>query len=79
MRSFEALYGRSCNTPISRSDLVKKVVIGPDMLEKMEKDMHVIKKNLKAVKDRQKSYADQHREFKEFQVGEHVYLHINTK
>ena len=34
--------------------------------------MQVIKKNLKATHDRQKSYADRNRLFKEFQVGEQV-------
>ena len=41
--------------------------------------MQVIKKNPKAVQDRKKSYAYQHRLFKEFQVGEHMYLHIKPK
>lgn len=41
--------------------------------------MQVIKKNLKETQDRKKSYADRNRLFKEFQVGEHVYLHIKLK
>lgn len=41
--------------------------------------MQVIKRNPNATWDRQKSYADQHRELKEFQVGEHVYLCIKPK
>eukprot|EP00253_Pinus_taeda_P003864 PITA_03864 len=45
----------------------------------IEQEMKVIKKNLKAAQDRQKSYADQHRVFKEFQVGEYVYLCIKPK
>jgi len=58
MSPFEALYGRSCNTPISRSDLVNKVLIGPDMLADMEHEIQVIKKSLKASQDRQKSYVN---------------------
>ena len=41
--------------------------------------MQVIKKNLKEAQDRQKSYAYQNRLFKEFQVGEHVYLCIKPE
>jgi len=41
--------------------------------------MHVIKKNLKETQDKHKSDADQHMIFKEFQVGEHVYLCIKPK
>ena len=39
----------------------------------------MIKKNLKATQDRKKSYAYRNRLFKEFQVGDHVYLHIKPK
>eukprot|EP00253_Pinus_taeda_P019712 PITA_19712 len=45
----------------------------------VDKLSKVIKKNLKATQDRQKSYADQHMAFKEFQVREHVYLQIKPK
>ena len=58
---------------------MNKALIGLDMLAEMEQEMQVIKKNLKVAQDMQKSYADQHRVFKEFQVGEHVYLHIKPK
>ena len=37
----------------------------------------VIKSKLKAVQDRQKSYADQHRKEIEFQVGEKVFLKVS--
>ncbi len=70
MSPFEALYGWSCNTPISWSDPVNRVFIGPNMSAEMEQQMQVIKKNLKAAQDRKKIYADQNRLFKEFQVGE---------
>lgn len=33
---FEAFYGWSCNTPISWSDLVNRVLIGLDRLAEME-------------------------------------------
>lgn len=72
MSLFEALYGKSCNTTISWSDPVNMVFIGPNMLEDMEHEMHVIKKNIKVAQDRQKSYANQNRLFKEFQFGEQV-------
>lgn len=79
MIPFEALYGWSCNTPISWSDAVSRVLIGRDMLEDMEQGMQVIKKNLKATQDRHKSYENRNMLFKEFQVGEQVYFHIKPK
>lgn len=39
MIPFEALYGWSCTTPISWSDPVNRVLIGPDMLTDMEQEM----------------------------------------
>ena len=72
MSPFEALYGQSCNTPVSWSDSVSMVSIGADMLADMEQEMQVIKKNLKETHDRHKSYADKNKLFKEFQVGEQV-------
>ena len=49
------------------------------MLAKMEQEMQVIKRNLKVAQDMKKSYVDQHRAFKEFQVGKHMYLCIKPK
>ncbi len=57
MSPFEALYGRSRNTPISWSDPVNMVLIGSDLLADIEQDMQVIKKNLKVTEYRKKSYA----------------------
>ena len=33
---FEILYGRKCNTPISWSKLVDRLVLGPELLKEME-------------------------------------------
>jgi len=45
----------------------------------MEQEIKVIEKNIKETQDIYKNYTDHHRLFKEFQVGEHVYLRINSK
>ena len=45
----------------------------------MEQEIQVIKKYLKGAYDRQKSYVDMNRLFKELQVGEHVFLRIKPK
>ena len=79
MSLFEALYGWSCNTAISWSDPINIVLIGLDSLVGLEWEMQVIKKNLKAPKDRQKRYVYQNRLFKEFQVEEQVYYRIKPK
>ena len=70
MSLFKCLYSWIFNTPISWRDPINRVLIGPDMLTNIEQEMQVIKKNLKATHDNHKSYVDQNRLFKEFQVGE---------
>jgi hypothetical protein len=49
MRPFEVLYGRPCNTPVSWSNPVNKITIGPDMLKEMEQQVTQIKQNLKVA------------------------------
>lgn len=41
--------------------------------------MPVIKKNINTMQDKHKIYVDQRRVFKEFCVGEHLYLYIKPK
>jgi hypothetical protein len=68
MSPFEALYGRQCKIPISWSNSVDRVTIGPDMLKEMEQQVIQIKTNLKIPQDRQKSYADRKRTPREFKI-----------
>ena len=39
MSPFEILYGCKCNTPISWSSLVNRLMLGPDLLKDMELPM----------------------------------------
>lgn len=79
MSPFKAINGWSCNTHISWSDLMNMVLFGLDMLAEMEQEMQLIKRNLKETQDMKKRFGDKHRPFKEFHVGEHVYLSIKPK
>ena len=71
---FEILYGRKCNTPISWSNLVDRLVLGPELLKEMEEIVKQVQGNLKIAQDRQKSQAGLKKTPKEFQVGEHVFI-----
>jgi hypothetical protein len=70
MSPFGALYGRKCNTPLSLDNPTDRVVVGPELLKEMEYQMERIKKNLKVVEDRNKSYANKNIVFRYFKVGE---------
>jgi hypothetical protein len=79
MIPFEYSYGRKCNTLVSWENPTDKLVLGPESLRDMEDQMVKIKHNLKAVQDRQKIYANNNKIFKEFKVGENVFLKLNPK
>ena len=66
MSPFKALYKKSCNTPISWSDPITKVLIGLDMLVYMEHEIQVINKNRKVTQGKKKIYVDHNKMFKEF-------------
>eukprot|EP00253_Pinus_taeda_P012217 PITA_12217 len=76
---FEVLYGRKCHTPSSWGGPEDRLRLGLDMLKEMEDMVKKVRNNLKAAQDRQKSFADRKRRFKEFQVGDHVFVRIQTR
>jgi hypothetical protein len=76
---FEILYSRKCNTPVSWSNPVNRLMIGPNMLNYMELTMKQVQQNLKVAQDRKKSYADAKRNPIEFNVGDHLYIRVKPK
>ena len=55
---FEIMYGKKCNTPISWSSLVDRLMLGLDILKDMDLTLKRVQHNLKVSQDRQKSYSD---------------------
>jgi len=49
------------------------------MLREMEEMVKKVRVNLKATQDKQKNFADWKRKFREYQVGDHVYVRIRAK
>ena len=49
---FEILYGCNCNTPISWSSPVDRLMLGPDLLKHMKLTMKQVQQNLKVSQDR---------------------------
>jgi hypothetical protein len=79
MCSFEALYGKKCDTLVSWDNLADRVVLGPKMLKKMEENVAKIKLNLKALYDRKKRYINKGITPRKFRVREHVFLKVKPK
>jgi hypothetical protein len=52
-------------------------VFGPDILQEVEKQVHIIRENLRVTQSRQKNYADHRRRELSFEVGDFVYLKVS--
>ena len=58
MAPYEALYGWKCRCPVYWDEEGERILEGLKLLHELVDKVHVVKKNLKAAQDRQKSYAD---------------------
>jgi hypothetical protein len=74
MAPFEALYGRKCRTPLYWSQTGKSQLFGIDIIKEAERQVQMIRENLRISQSRQKSYADGKRSDVSFQEGDYVYL-----
>jgi hypothetical protein len=77
MTPFEMLYGRRCRTPLFWNETGERKVFGPDILEEAEKQVCMVKENLRVAQWRQKSYANHRRRELSFGVGDFVYLKVS--
>jgi hypothetical protein len=76
MAPFEMLYGRRCQTLFSWNETGEQKVFGPDILQEVEKHVHMVRENIQVMQSRQKSYTDHRRELS-FEVGDFVYLKVS--
>jgi hypothetical protein len=77
MAPFEMLYGQRCQTPLFWNEMGGRKVFRPDILEEAEKQVRIVKENLRVAQPRQKSYADHRRRELSFEVGDFVYLKVS--
>jgi transposase InsO family protein len=68
MALFEMLYGRRCQTPLFWNETREWKVFGPDILQEAEKQVRMVRENLRVVQSRQKSYVDHQRRELSFKV-----------
>jgi hypothetical protein len=77
MAPFEMLYGCRCRTPLFWSEAGERKVFGPNILQEAEKQVRMVRKNLRVWQLRQKSYADHRRRELSFEVGDFMYLKMS--
>jgi hypothetical protein len=52
-------------------------LFGTDIIKEAERQVHIIRENLRVAQSRQKSYADRKRRDVSFQEGDYVYLKVS--
>ena len=79
MAPYEALYGRSCQSPICWTEVRESSITGPDLIRDTSENMGLIRQCLLIAQSRKKSYANKRRRPLEFEVGNHVFLKVVPK
>jgi hypothetical protein len=77
MAPFKMLYGQRCRTPIFWNETGEQQVFGPNIIKDTEKQVRIVRENLKVAQPHQKSYADRRRRDLRFEVGDFVYLKVS--
>ncbi|KAM1285878.1 hypothetical protein ACFX2J_028400 [Malus domestica] len=73
----EALYRKSCRTPLSWLEVGERVLVGHEIVDVTTQNVQVIKSNLKAAQDQQKNLADKHATDRKYDVGDWVFLKLS--
>ena len=79
MSPFEVLYGRKCRTPVTWDIPVDQLMLEPELLMDLEQLVTKVQVKLKEAQDCQKIYADKKSKYKDYQIGDHVYLKVKEK
>jgi hypothetical protein len=77
MAPFEFLYGRKCRTPLFWNELGENQIFGPDILREAERQVQMVRENLKLAQSRQKCYVNNRRRELRFHVSDYVYLKVS--
>ncbi|GKB36775.1 hypothetical protein Tco_0881717 [Tanacetum coccineum] len=67
----------NCRSPVLWAEIGESSLIGPELVQKTTDKVVLIKEKLKAVRDHQKSCADNRRKSLEFEVGDRVMLKVS--
>ena len=79
MAPYEALYGRTCRSPLCWTEVGESFITGPDLIRDTSEKVSLIRQRLLMAQSLQKSYADVRRRPLEFEVGDHVFLKVMPK
>jgi hypothetical protein len=77
MAPFKMLYGRRCRTSLFWNETGERKIFGPDILQEAEKQVQMVRENLRVAQSRQKWYVNHRRRELSFEVGDFVYLKVS--
>jgi hypothetical protein len=77
MTPFEMLYGCRCRTPLFWSEAGERKIFRSNILQEAEKQVRMVRENMRVAQSRQKSYADYKRRELSFEIGDFVYLKVS--
>lgn len=76
MAPFDVLYGCKCRTPLNWLEIRERTLIGPDIIQQTEEQVHIVRDNLKAAQSRQKRNYDRKHWGSTYQHGDQAYLRV---
>jgi hypothetical protein len=74
---FEMLCGHRCRTPLFWNETGEQKVFRPNILQEAEKQVCLVRVNLRVAQSRQKSYSNHRRRELSFEVGDFVYPKVS--
>jgi hypothetical protein len=77
MASFEMLYDHRCRILLFWNETRERKIFGPDILQEAEKQVCMVRKNLRVMQLRQNNYANHRRRELSFEVRDFVYLKVS--
>jgi hypothetical protein len=77
MTPFEVLYGRRCQTLLFWNEIGEWKIFNPDILQEVEKQVRMVRENMRVAQSRQKSYTNHRRRELSFEVRDFVYLKVS--
>ncbi|XP_038874994.1 uncharacterized protein LOC120067516 [Benincasa hispida] len=78
MSPFEALYGKSCRSPVCWDEVGERKLLGPELRHTMNEAIQKIRACMQIVQSRHKSYSDVSRKDLKFETGDKVFLKVAT-
>ncbi|XP_038904417.1 uncharacterized protein LOC120090784 [Benincasa hispida] len=73
---FEALYGKSCKSPVCQGEVGERTLLGPEFVQATNVALQKIRARMQPSQSRQKSYVDVRRKDLEFEIDVKMFIKV---